>query len=160
MNDEQQTITYPADYLRNFTTEVFMYFGVPKTDAEQASDVLAKSDLRGIDSHGIARLRAACCLYEMSLTHSAASIFLPWTAKLRFLRTIPEFSNKVASIDVYKIIRLKKAQVHNRVRFEGAMRSGSARCSRFERLLAAKGEDSRQSPEGASPLTQARDVAR
>jgi len=30
MNDEQQTITYPADYLRNFATEVFMYFGVPK----------------------------------------------------------------------------------------------------------------------------------
>jgi hypothetical protein len=31
MNDEQQTITYPADYLRNFATEVFLYFGVPKT---------------------------------------------------------------------------------------------------------------------------------
>src|SRR5262245_6946237 len=35
MNDEQQTITYPADYLRNFATEVFMYFGVPKTDADR-----------------------------------------------------------------------------------------------------------------------------
>jgi L-2-hydroxycarboxylate dehydrogenase (NAD+) len=56
MSDEQQNITYPANYLRNFATEVFMHFGVPKADAEQAADVLSKSDLRGIDSHGIARL--------------------------------------------------------------------------------------------------------
>ena len=33
-----------------------MHFGVPKADAEQAADVLSKSDLRGIDSLGIARL--------------------------------------------------------------------------------------------------------
>jgi len=65
MNDEQQTITYPADHLRNFATEVFMYFGVPKTDAEQASDVLAKSDLRGIDSHGIARLHTYFEMLEL-----------------------------------------------------------------------------------------------
>ena len=31
MNDKQHTITYPADYLRNFATGVFLYFGVPKT---------------------------------------------------------------------------------------------------------------------------------
>lgn len=43
--------------LRNFSSQVFMHFGVPKADAEQAADVLAKSDLRGIDSHGVARLR-------------------------------------------------------------------------------------------------------
>ena len=33
-----------------------MHFGIPETDAKQAADVLAKSDLRGIDSHGVARL--------------------------------------------------------------------------------------------------------
>src|SRR5215469_13749746 len=65
MNDEQQTITYPAEHLRNFATEVFMYFGVPETDAEQASDVLAKSDLRGIDSHGIARLHTYFEMLEL-----------------------------------------------------------------------------------------------
>jgi LDH2 family malate/lactate/ureidoglycolate dehydrogenase len=35
---------------------VFLHFGVPKNDAEQAADVLACADLRGIDSHGVARM--------------------------------------------------------------------------------------------------------
>jgi L-2-hydroxycarboxylate dehydrogenase (NAD+) len=65
MNDEEQTTTYPAGYLRNFATDVFMYFGVPKADAEQAADVLAKSDLRGIDSHGIARLHSYFDMLEL-----------------------------------------------------------------------------------------------
>jgi len=43
--------------LRDFSARVFMQFGVPQADAETAADVLIKSDLRGIDSHGVARLR-------------------------------------------------------------------------------------------------------
>ena len=35
-----------------------MYYGVEPSDAETAADVLIASDLRGIDSHGIARLSA------------------------------------------------------------------------------------------------------
>jgi L-2-hydroxycarboxylate dehydrogenase (NAD+) len=35
-----------------------MHFGVPKTDATQAADVLSAADLRGIDSHGVARMRS------------------------------------------------------------------------------------------------------
>ena len=35
-----------------------MHFGVPQEDARQAADVLAAADLRGIDSHGVARLRS------------------------------------------------------------------------------------------------------
>ncbi len=56
MADKQELQIFPADYLRDFTTQVFMHFGVPKASADQAADVLAKSDLRGIDSHGVARL--------------------------------------------------------------------------------------------------------
>lgn len=33
-----------------------MHFGIPELDARQAADVLARADLRGIDSHGVARL--------------------------------------------------------------------------------------------------------
>src|ERR1044071_3499381 len=47
---------FPIEQLRDFSTRVFMPFGVPKADAQQAADVLAVSDLRGIDSHGVARL--------------------------------------------------------------------------------------------------------
>jgi len=47
---------FPIERLRAFTIETFLYFGVPKADAELAADVLATADLRGIDSHGVARL--------------------------------------------------------------------------------------------------------
>src|SRR6202045_1500985 len=49
---------FPIEVLREFSTRVFLHFGVPKTDAAQAADVLASADLRGVDSHGVARLRS------------------------------------------------------------------------------------------------------
>ena len=52
--------TYPKffhiEVLREFSTRVFLHFGCPKEDAAQAADVLACADLRGVDSHGVARL--------------------------------------------------------------------------------------------------------
>ena len=33
-----------------------MHFGIAEAEARLAADVLAKADLRGIDSHGVARL--------------------------------------------------------------------------------------------------------
>jgi L-2-hydroxycarboxylate dehydrogenase (NAD+) len=47
---------FPIDFLREFSTRIFLHFGVSKDDAVQAADVLAAADLRGIDSHGVARL--------------------------------------------------------------------------------------------------------
>jgi L-2-hydroxycarboxylate dehydrogenase (NAD+) len=47
---------FPIEALREFSTRVFLHFGVPKEEAAQAADVLASADLRGIDSHGVARL--------------------------------------------------------------------------------------------------------
>ncbi len=47
---------YPTQMLHEFTQRVFEHFGVPEPDARLAADVLAISDLRGIDSHGVARL--------------------------------------------------------------------------------------------------------
>lgn len=51
-----ETKAYPIEFLREFSTRVFLHFGVPQEDATQAADVLASADLRGIDSHGVARL--------------------------------------------------------------------------------------------------------
>ncbi len=51
-----ETKTYSIDTLRQFSTAVFQHFGVPEADAKLAAEVLAKSDLRGIESHGVARL--------------------------------------------------------------------------------------------------------
>lgn len=49
---------FSASHLHEFASRVFQHFGVPIPDANQAADILVLSDLRGIDSHGIARLRS------------------------------------------------------------------------------------------------------
>src|SRR6202047_4993501 len=54
--DEVEVKVFPIEALREFCTRVFLHFGVPKDDASQAAEVLATADLRGIDSHGVARL--------------------------------------------------------------------------------------------------------
>src|SRR5688572_3232085 len=57
--------TFSDSYLRDFTSQVFIYFGVPEKDAQQASAVLSKADLRGIDSHGVARLRTYVDMFKI-----------------------------------------------------------------------------------------------
>lgn len=52
-----ETVTFSSQYLRNYTVNVLAHFKVPELDAIQASEVLSTSDLRGIDSHGVARLK-------------------------------------------------------------------------------------------------------
>lgn len=42
--------------LHDFSMRMFLHFGVPEPEARTAADVLALSDIRGIDSHGVARL--------------------------------------------------------------------------------------------------------
>lgn len=48
---------FDNSFLQDFSTRVFQYFGVPEPDALLASGVLSMADLRGIDSHGVARLK-------------------------------------------------------------------------------------------------------
>src|SRR5213594_2684339 len=53
---KMETKVFHIEALREFSTRIFLHFGVPPEDAAQAADVLASADLRGIDSHGVARL--------------------------------------------------------------------------------------------------------
>eukprot|EP01112_Ceratiomyxa_fruticulosa_P024087 TRINITY_DN956_c0_g2_i3.p1 TRINITY_DN956_c0_g2~~TRINITY_DN956_c0_g2_i3.p1 ORF type:complete len:369 (+),score=73.66 TRINITY_DN956_c0_g2_i3:150-1256(+) len=53
-----RTFLYNHQHLRNFCISVFTHCGVPINDANTAADVLITSDLRGIDSHGVARLHS------------------------------------------------------------------------------------------------------
>jgi len=46
-----------ADSLKRFCERVFQKLGVPEDDVRITADVLVAADLRGIDSHGVARLR-------------------------------------------------------------------------------------------------------
>lgn len=47
----------PIDELRRFIQDVLLALGVPPQDAEICTDVIIASDLRGIESHGIGRLK-------------------------------------------------------------------------------------------------------
>src|SRR6266540_3221285 len=72
--DQKDTFLFPGAYLRNFSTQVFMHSGVSKADAEQAADVLARSDLRGIDSHGVARLHTYFVMLELGRINAKPKI--------------------------------------------------------------------------------------
>ena len=45
------------DFMEQFMVDVFIGLGVPREDAEICADVLITSDKRGIDSHGVNRLK-------------------------------------------------------------------------------------------------------
>ncbi|WP_205513676.1 Ldh family oxidoreductase [Longitalea arenae] len=55
---------YSYQQLFNFTNLVFQQIGCPPEQAELATEVLLSADLRGIDSHGVARLSGYVRLWE------------------------------------------------------------------------------------------------
>lgn len=55
---------YSHERLQNFTRDVFLAIGCSEKNASLASKVLISADLRGIDSHGIARLPGYVRLYD------------------------------------------------------------------------------------------------
>jgi LDH2 family malate/lactate/ureidoglycolate dehydrogenase len=55
MTDEN--VFLPIDFLHRFVKACFVAFGTPEGDAQTCADVIIASDLRGIESHGIGRLR-------------------------------------------------------------------------------------------------------
>jgi LDH2 family malate/lactate/ureidoglycolate dehydrogenase len=55
---------FPENQLRTFTQNIFKAIGCSNEHAVLAADVLLKSDLRGIDSHGVARLSGYVRLWE------------------------------------------------------------------------------------------------
>jgi LDH2 family malate/lactate/ureidoglycolate dehydrogenase len=52
-----KNIYLSADYLHAFLKACFVAFGAPEEDAQSCADVIIESDLRGIESHGVGRLR-------------------------------------------------------------------------------------------------------
>ncbi|MFW5713624.1 MAG: Ldh family oxidoreductase, partial [Brevefilum sp.] len=52
-----QTVFLSVDLLHAFVRDCFIAFGTPQEDAQTVADVLLTSDLRGIESHGVGRLR-------------------------------------------------------------------------------------------------------
>ena len=69
---EQDTISF--DKLWQFAYQLFIKIGCPADQARTAADVLLSADLRGIDSHGLARLSGYVRLWEAKRVNSKPSI--------------------------------------------------------------------------------------
>lgn len=68
--------TFPETQVRNFTHRVFTAMGCPDADAALATDVLLRSDLRGIDSHGVARLSGYIRLWKKNRINPIPNIHI------------------------------------------------------------------------------------
>ena len=60
--------------LSSFATSVFLKMGCPPGQAQMATEVLLRADLRGIDSHGVARLSGYLRLWEAGRINSKPDI--------------------------------------------------------------------------------------
>jgi LDH2 family malate/lactate/ureidoglycolate dehydrogenase len=61
-----------ADLLKTFCRAAFAAHGVPAPDADVCAEVLLAADLRGIDTHGISRLKYYCDRLKSGITRPAA----------------------------------------------------------------------------------------
>lgn len=68
--------SHPYSPLRQFAQDVFLKIGCPPKDAKLAADVLLHADLRGIDSHGLARLGGYVRLWEAKRVNSKPELKL------------------------------------------------------------------------------------
>ena len=65
---------YALKSLQSFTLDVFKHMGCSKAEAILATEVLLSADLRGIDSHGIARLSGYLRLWEAKRINATPKI--------------------------------------------------------------------------------------
>ena len=104
---------FPIEVLREFSTRIFLHFGVPQADAEQAADVLASADLRGIDSHGVARLTSYFDLLSEGLINP--------TPKIKILRS----TLSTATVDGDNGLGLVVGPQANKIAMDMAEKAGS-----------------------------------
>ncbi|MEQ9405766.1 MAG: Ldh family oxidoreductase [Cyclobacteriaceae bacterium] len=69
-----ETTLYSKDDLFQFTSTLLQKTGCPQEEARQAAEVLISADLRGVDSHGVARLSGYVRLHEKGRLNTTPSI--------------------------------------------------------------------------------------
>lgn len=65
---------FPYPHLLSFTKNVFQQMGCSEEDASVAAEVLLSADLRGIDSHGVARLSGYIRLWQAKRINATPAI--------------------------------------------------------------------------------------
>ena len=104
---------YFQQQLFSFCTNVFIKMGCSMKDATQASEVLINADLRGIDSHGVARLIGYVRLLESGRINS--------TPNLKIIHETPS----TATIDADKALGLVSAPYAMKIAIEKAINVGT-----------------------------------
>jgi LDH2 family malate/lactate/ureidoglycolate dehydrogenase len=104
---------YPIERLREFVVSVFRGFEIPPDDAELAADVLEAADLRGIDSHGVARMYSYYGMLEAGRINAHP--------RLRVVRETPS----TASVDGDNGLGLVVGPKANRIAMDKAAQVGS-----------------------------------
>lgn len=67
-------INYPYQRLFQFAQQVFLAIGCPPQDAEIAAQSLLAADLRGVDSHGVARLSGYVRLWKVQRVNATPTV--------------------------------------------------------------------------------------
>ena len=60
-HDKVKDVIIDFDYMKQFMKDVFLTYGCTEDQAETSSEVLIEADKRGIDSHGLGRLKPIYC---------------------------------------------------------------------------------------------------
>ena len=104
---------YPPDQLFEFTVSVFRHFDVPAEDARTAATVLQSADLRGIDSHGVARLHTYFDMLDLGRINPKAQV------------SIVRESASTATVDGGNGLGLVVGPKANEIAMEKALAAGS-----------------------------------
>jgi LDH2 family malate/lactate/ureidoglycolate dehydrogenase len=67
-------ILFDSEYLKDYTKQIFIRMGCPEDEALTAADCLNQADLRGVDSHGVARLSGYVRLWKLDRLNAAPKI--------------------------------------------------------------------------------------
>jgi L-2-hydroxycarboxylate dehydrogenase (NAD+) len=73
-----ETARFDPERLRQFTREVFERLDVPPADAAIAADILIEADLRGFNSHGMARLFPCYMRLKQGIIQKRPEISIAW----------------------------------------------------------------------------------
>ncbi|MBC6368155.1 Ldh family oxidoreductase [Algoriphagus sp. AK58] len=65
---------FSYDHLYRFTYDMLTKIGCPESDAKIATEVLLSADLRGVDSHGVARLSGYVRLWEKGRINATPNV--------------------------------------------------------------------------------------
>ena len=73
-NDKGIFHMFSPEKLKKFCKETFLKIGCCENHAETAADVLVTADLRGVDSHGVARLNGYVRLWDTGRINARPNI--------------------------------------------------------------------------------------